>query len=88
MQSINKLPISNEEALGYNNSLAKNQEPKSTESTTQCIVKILDANYEKANLPDIVNNNCSHLEPYKQKKRLEVCVLTRLPRGEGCLPIL
>ena len=53
MQSINKFPTSNEEALGYNNSLAKNQEPKSTELATQRIVKILDAKYEKANLPEI-----------------------------------
>ena len=54
MQSIDKLPTSNEEALGYNNSLAKNQEPKSTELGTQRIVKILDTKYEKANLPEFV----------------------------------
>ena len=72
MQSIGKLPTSNEEALGYNNSLAKNQEPKSTESATQRIVHILDAKYEKANLPDIVNNNCTHSNPDKQNKLLEV----------------
>ena len=54
MQSINKLPTSNKKVLGYNNSLAKNQEPKSTKLATQCIVTILDAKYKKANIPEIV----------------------------------
>ena len=47
MPSINKLPKSNKEALGYNNSLAKIQEPESTESATQHIVHILDANMKR-----------------------------------------
>ena len=34
MQSIDKLPTSNKEALGFNNSLTQNQEPKSTELAT------------------------------------------------------
>ena len=66
MQSIDELPTSNKEALGYN-SLAKNQEPKSTKLATQRIVKIVDAKYEKANLPEIVENNCSHLKPRRTK---------------------
>ena len=33
---------------------------------------ILSAKYEKANLPDIVNINCTHLNPYKLNKLLEV----------------
>ena len=45
MQSIDGLPTSNKEVLGFNNSLAKNQEPKSTKLATQRIVKILDAKY-------------------------------------------
>ena len=61
MQSINELPTSNKQALGYNNSLAKNQEPKSTELATQRIVEILDANDKKADLPEIVKNDCKHL---------------------------
>ena len=43
MRSINKLPTCNNIALGYNNSLLKNQEPKSTKLATQRIVEILDA---------------------------------------------
>ena len=34
MQSINKLTTSNKEALGFNNSLSKNQELNSTELAT------------------------------------------------------
>jgi hypothetical protein len=63
MQSINELPTSNKEALGYNNSSAKNQEPKSTELATQCIVQILDAKYKKADLLEIITNDCTHLNP-------------------------
>ena len=72
MQSIKKFPKSNDEALSLNNSLAKNLEPKITELITQRIVKILDAKYEKANLPEIVHNNCSHLSPEEQNKLLEI----------------
>ena len=54
MRSIDELPTSYEKALGYNKSLAKNIEPNSTKLATQRIVKILDAKYEKANLPEIV----------------------------------
>jgi hypothetical protein len=72
MRSIDKLPTSNKRALGFNNSLAKNVEPKSTELATQCIVKILDAKYEKANLPDIVQNDCVYLNPVKQMQLLEL----------------
>ena len=72
MQSINELPTSNKEALGFNNSLAKNQEPKITELATQRIVKILDAKYEKANHPETVKNYCYHPNPEEQNQLLEV----------------
>ena len=72
MRSINDLTTSNKRALGFNNSIAKNVEPKSTELATQRIVKILDAKYEKANLPDIIQNDCAHLNPTEQIKLLEL----------------
>ena len=50
------MPTSNNKALGFNNSIAKNQEPKITELATQRIVRILDAKYEQANLPEILEN--------------------------------
>ena len=47
-RNINKLQTSDKEVIGFNNSLAKNQEPKSTELATQRIVQILDAKYKKS----------------------------------------
>jgi hypothetical protein len=37
------------------------QEPISTRSATKGMVKILDAKYEKADLPAIIRENCSHI---------------------------
>jgi hypothetical protein len=37
------------------------QEPISTRSATKHVVKVLDAKYEKAHLPAIIRDNCSHL---------------------------
>ena len=71
MQSINDLPSSNKEALSYQNCV-ENNEPKATELATQQVVKIFDANYEKANLPELVKNNCTNLSPSEQAKLLEV----------------
>ena len=72
MRNIEDLPASNKKALSYNTRLANKYEPKSTELATQRVVKILDANYEKANLPEIVQNNCSHLKPAEQWTLLEL----------------
>ena len=35
-------------------------EPSSTKALNDRTVKILDAKYEKANLPQVVEDNCSH----------------------------
>ena len=72
--SIDELPTSNKKALGFNNSLARKMEPKSTELATQRIVKILDVKYEKANLPDIVENECAHLNPTEKLQLLELLI--------------
>ena len=39
------------------------QEPVSTRKATKRVIEILDAKYDKVNLPEIVKDNCSHLEP-------------------------
>ena len=46
-------------ALRHNTSQA--QEPVSTRNATKRAIEILDAKYDKANLPAIVKDNCSHL---------------------------
>ena len=50
----------------------KNTEPDLTEQLTKRVVEILDANYEKANLPDVVSKNCDHLNEEQKSALLEV----------------
>jgi hypothetical protein len=61
MRNINNLQLkpSISRALKLNSSFA--QEPTSTRNATKCVVKILGAKYDKADLPSIVKNNCMHL---------------------------
>ncbi len=47
-------------------------EPISTRSTTKRVVKILDAKYEKADLPAIIRDNCSHLTASEREKLLSM----------------
>ncbi len=48
------------------------QEPISTCSKTKHMSKILDAKYEKADLPAIIRENCSHLTASDREKLLSV----------------
>jgi hypothetical protein len=50
------------------------QEPISTRSTTKRVVEILDAKgkYEKADLPAIIRENCSHLKASDREKLLSM----------------
>jgi hypothetical protein len=48
------------------------QEPISTRSATKRMLKILDAKYEKADLPAIIRENCSHLTSSDIEKLLSV----------------
>eukprot|EP00804_Cyclotella_cryptica_P004308 CCRYP_013506-RA/>CCRYP_013506-RA protein AED:0.46 eAED:0.46 QI:0/-1/0/1/-1/1/1/0/116 len=47
-------------------------EPQSTQEATQPVVKILDANYKKADLQSIVCTNCTHLWLQDQNSLLEL----------------
>ncbi len=58
---ILQLKSSVTKALRHNTVQA--QEPVSTRKATKRVIKILDAKYDKANHPEIVKDNCSHLEP-------------------------
>ncbi len=60
------------------------QEPISTCSATKCMVKLLDAKYEKADLPTIVRENCSHLTASNREKLLSV-LLKFEPLFDGTL---
>jgi hypothetical protein len=48
-------------------------EPKAVREDTKHATRILDANYEKANIPNLVEE-CSHLNKEEQNKLLEVLV--------------
>ena len=53
MREINGLTPSNlDRSWAVNNSMA--HEPQSMQEATQCVVKILDANYKKANLQQVL----------------------------------
>ena len=45
-------------------------EPTSTREATKRAISILDAVYEKANLPEVIHEECSHLTPLQQSKLL------------------
>ncbi len=61
MRNINNLQLKSSisRVLKLNSSYA--QEPESTHNATKRVVEILDAKYDKADLPSIVKNNCTHL---------------------------
>jgi hypothetical protein len=61
MRNINNLQLKSSisRVLKLNSSYA--QEPESTCNATKCVVEILDAKYDKADLPSIVKKNCVHL---------------------------
>ncbi len=47
-------------------------EPQSTLEATKCLIQVLDINYEKAHLRDIVKNNITHLSASEQSLLLEL----------------
>jgi hypothetical protein len=47
-------------------------EPDSTKELTNRAVKILDAKYEKADLPKIVETQCRHLDAHQRKELLDL----------------
>ncbi len=84
MRSIANLQLKprNTRALRENTCFA--QEPISTCSATKRMVKILDAKYEKADLPAIIRENRSHLTASNRKKLLSV-LLKFEPLFDGTL---
>jgi hypothetical protein len=53
-------------------------EPISTRSATKRVVEILDIKYEKADLPAIIRENCSHLIASNREKVLSVLLKLEL----------
>ena len=53
-------------ALRHNDT-CQAQELVSTRNATKKVIEILDAKYDKTNLPAIVRDNCSHLTPLQRE---------------------
>jgi hypothetical protein len=70
MRNINNLQLKSSisRALKLNSSYA--QEPESTCNATKRMVEILDAKYDKADLPSIVKNNYANLSTPHQNSLL------------------
>ena len=64
-------PILNTVGILYQNSIIVN-EPDSTRELTDRAIKILDAKYEKADLPEIVETQCKHLDAHQRKELLNL----------------
>jgi hypothetical protein len=58
------------QALRHNHSIA--MEPESTQDTTEHAIWILYANYKRADLQSVVQDNCKHLKVDQQKKLLQL----------------
>ncbi len=72
MRNIPNLQLKPRITRGHRENTCFAQEPISTRSATKRVVKILDANYEKADLPAIIRENCSHLTASDREKLLSV----------------
>ena len=70
MRDITNQLLPRSGGLDFNN-LASSLEPISTELATQRVVHILDANYQKADLPAVVKT-CTHLSQNEQNELLEL----------------
>ena len=57
---------------GLNSIFQEFVEPTATKALTDRTVKILDAKYEKADLPKVVQDNCTHLSVTQQRGLLKL----------------
>ena len=70
MKAKNSLLIKSKDSLedqkALNNAYNEYLEPTSTQEATHRAVRILDSKYEKADLPAIIRDRCSHLTLYQR----------------------
>ncbi len=72
MRNIARLQLEPSVSRALRLNTCQAQEPVSTRTATKRVVEILDAKYEKADLPAIIRENCSHLKPSEREKLLSV----------------
>ena len=69
---MNRTKNKNKKEFNENFQLAT--EPRTVQQATERITKILDANYEKANLADVVKRHCCHLSTKRREAILNLLV--------------
>jgi hypothetical protein len=72
MRNIVNLQLKPSVTKALRHNTVQAQEPVSTQNATKRVIEILDTKYDKANLPEIVKDNCSRLEPSQQEKLLSL----------------
>jgi hypothetical protein len=72
MRNIVNLQLKPSVTKALRHNTVQAQEPVSTRNATKRVIEILDTKYDKANLPEIVKYNCSHLELSQQEKLLSL----------------
>jgi hypothetical protein len=70
MRNINNLQFKSSISRVFKLNANYAQEPESTRDATKRVVEILDTKYDKADLPSIVKNNCTHLSTPHQNSLL------------------
>jgi hypothetical protein len=72
MRNITNLQLKPSVTRALRHNTCQAHEPVSTRDATKRVIEILDAKYDKANLPAIVRDNCSHLTPLQREKLLSL----------------
>ncbi len=72
MRNIINLQIKPSVTRALKHNTFQAQEPINTQKVTKRVIEILDAKYDKANLPEIVKDTCPHLTPSQQDKLLSL----------------
>jgi hypothetical protein len=70
MKNIINLQIKPSVTRALKHNAFQAQEPISTQKATKRVIEIIDAKYDKSNLPEIVKDTCPHLEPSRQNMLL------------------
>ncbi len=78
MRNITNLQLKPRITRAFRENTCFAQKPISTRSATRRMVKILDTKYEKADLPAIIRENCSHLTASDREKLFSVLLKLEL----------
>jgi len=72
MRNIVNLQVKPSVTRALKHNAVQAQEPISTQKATKWVIEILDAKYDKADLPEIVRTPCPHLTPSERDMLLSL----------------